>query len=221
MRPFLPIVLQPGMQKKGSAINGVGLFLSYVLPCTTGLTVNHRPTTTLSTISRPRNIARNFGGRSENRLYIGKASIAILWTISLLFAVSNVAVFSTGPAKHRLLSTFNPLETFTRNKNGQKNQEKKRRNQYCCTIRALLFSPKQRRLETKMPRRDSIFSPTAIKPHRADKTTQNTHTTIFVTFFFTSKKKKKSEKEAAALCRRIEPGQFAFSFTSDCIDQFQ
>jgi hypothetical protein len=72
-----------------------------------------------------------------------------------------------------------------------------------------------------MPRRDSIFSPTAIKPHRADKTTQNTHTTIFVTFFFTSKKKKKSEKEAAALCRRIEPGQFAFSFTSDCIDQFQ
>ena len=126
MRPFLPIVLQPGMQKKGSAINGVGLFLSYVLPCTTGLTVNHRPTTTLSTISRPRNIARNFGGRSENRLYIGKASIAILRTISLLFAVSNVAVFSTGPAKHRLLSTFNPLETFTRNKNGQKNQEKKK-----------------------------------------------------------------------------------------------
>lgn len=108
MRPFLPIVLQPGMQKKGSAINGVGLFLSYVLPCTTGLTVNHRPTTTLSTISRPRNIARNFGGRSENRLYIGKASIAILWTISLLFAVSNVAVFSTGPAKHRLLSTLTP-----------------------------------------------------------------------------------------------------------------
>ena len=191
MRPFLPIVLQPGMQKKGSAINGVGLFLSYVLPCTTGLTVNHRPTTTLSTISRPRNIARNFGGRSENRLYIGKASIAILWTISLLFAVSNVAVFSTGPAKHRLLSTFNPLETFTRNKNGQKNQEKKRRNQYCCTIRALLFSPKQRRLETKMPRRDSIFSPTAIKPHRADKTTQNTHTRQYLWLFFYLKEEEK------------------------------
>lgn len=109
MRPFLPIVFTTGhAEKRVCNKRSRPISLSYVLPWTTGLTVNHRPTTTLSTISRPRNIARNFGGRSENRLYIGKASLAILWTISLLFAVSNVAVFSTGPAKHRLLSTLTP-----------------------------------------------------------------------------------------------------------------
>ena len=44
---------------------------------------------------------------------------------------------------------------------------------------------------------------------------------FYYTLIFNINETTKSEKEAAALCRRIEPGQFAFSFTSDCIDQFQ
>lgn len=120
--------------------------------------------------------------------------------------------------------TLEETQTFTRNKNRQKEGGKKTKQ--AKPILSYNTCPpiltKTAATRNKMPRRDSIFSPTAIKPHTADKTT-HTHTQQYLWpfFFLLPQSRKKSEKEAAALCRRIEAGQFAFPFTSDCIDQFQ
>jgi len=82
--------------------------LSYVLPCPVGRRSTRRPTTTLWTIFRPTDTRKLWRKKRKNRLFESKPSN--LWTISLLFAVSNVAVFSSDPAKRHLL--FNPRRNF-------------------------------------------------------------------------------------------------------------
>lgn len=106
---LLPMVLQQGMQKKGSAINGVGLFsLSLLRPLRSDRWVDGQPIGLLllsRPIARPTEPTGTLAEEAKNRLYWKVSKPSNLWTISLLFAVSNVAVFF-----NRACETSPPLE---------------------------------------------------------------------------------------------------------------